>query len=106
MVNHLLLRIYGQNNHIKKGWEKQIELHELRTPISIIQTNLEAVMDEPNATIQEQMRWLKNIPYETLQMPKLVDHLLTLSRSAGVQKTLNKTTFALDKSFNCKIDCR
>ncbi len=89
---------------IKKAWEKQIEFtadasHELRTPISVIQTNLEAAMDEPNATIQEQMRWLENICYETKRMAKLVDDLLTLSRSAGVQKTLNKTTFALDEAL-------
>ncbi len=89
---------------IKKALEKQIEFtadasHELRTPISVIQTNLEAAMGEPNATIHEQMRWLENIRYETLRMAKLVDDLLTLSRSADIHKTLNKTTFALDEAL-------
>lgn len=89
---------------IKKAWEKQIEFtadasHELRTPLAVIQTNLEAAMDEPKATIQDKKRWLKNIEAETNSMTRLVDDLLTLSRGDSNQKTLEHEVFSLDEAL-------
>lgn len=89
---------------IKKAWEKQVEFtadasHELRTPLSVMQINLEAATDEPDATIREKRQWLDNVYTETRHMAKLVDDLLTLSRSDTGQQTLCKTTFALDEAL-------
>lgn len=83
---------------IQKSWERQIEFtadasHELRTPISVIQTNLEVVMDEPNQPLREKKKWLDNIKAESDRMQKLVEALLTLSRTDGGQRTLEKSLF-------------
>ena len=88
---------------IQAAWQKQLDFtadasHELRTPISVIQTNLEVVMDSPKETIESQMKWLKNIDAENKRMAKLVEDLLTLSRADTNQQTLEKETFMLDES--------
>ena len=88
---------------IKAAWQKQLDFtadasHELRTPISVIQTNLELVMDNPDETVGSQMKWLKNIEAENKRMTKLVEDLLTLSRAGTDQQFLEVETFMLDKA--------
>ena len=87
---------------IKATWQKQLDFtadasHELRTPITIIQTNLELVMDSPNETVGSQMKWLQNIEAENKRMAKLVDDLLTLSRADTDQQALETETFMFDE---------
>lgn len=89
---------------IKEAWQKQLDFtadasHELRTPIAVIQTNLELVMDSPEETIGNQMKWLKNIEVENKRMSKLVDDLLTLSRADTNQQTLELETFMFDEAI-------
>lgn len=71
---------------IKVAWQKQLDFtadasHELRTPISVIQTNLDIVIDNKEETVESQMKWLENINSENKRMIKLVENLLTLSRA-------------------------
>ena len=87
---------------IKAAWQKQLDFtadasHELRTPISVIQTNLELVMDNSKETVESQMKWLKNIEAESKRMAKLVDDLLTLSRGDTGQQVLEIETFSLEE---------
>ncbi|MCL2353241.1 MAG: HAMP domain-containing histidine kinase [Defluviitaleaceae bacterium] len=89
---------------IQKAWQKQLDFmadasHELRTPITIIQTNLDLVMDEGEATVESQMKWLKNIEAESKRMAKLVEDLLTLSRADAGEPTLEKESFMLDEAI-------
>jgi len=86
---------------IKAAWQKQLDFtadasHELRTPITVIQTNLDLVMDNRNETVESQLKWLKNIEAENKRMAKLVEDLLTLSRADTDHQTLEKETFMLD----------
>ncbi len=90
---------------IKVAWQKQLDFtadasHELRTPIAVIQTNLELVMDNPEETVSSQMKWLKNIEAENKRMAKLVNDLLTLSRADTDQQTLESETFMLDEAID------
>lgn len=90
---------------IKDSWQKQKNFvadasHELRTPLSVIQTNLEVVLQEPESKVQDQIKWLKNIQAEYRRMSKLVDDLLFLARADSNQKMLEFTSF----SFNLLID--
>jgi len=85
---------------IQAAWQKQLDFtadasHELRTPITVIQTNLEVVMDNPEETIASQMKWLKNIEAENQRMGQLVADLLTLSRSDTDQQALELQPFVL-----------
>lgn len=89
---------------IQESWQKQLDFtadasHELRTPIAVIQTNLELVMDSPQESVQSQMKWLKNIEAEHIKMTKLVADLLTLSRADTNQQTLEMETFMLDQAI-------
>lgn len=54
--------------------------HELKTPLSVIATNTEAVMANPDATIESQEKWLDSIQGETNRMAGLVGDLLFLAK--------------------------
>lgn len=54
--------------------------HELKTPLSVIATNTEAVMANPDATIESQEKWLDSIQGETTRMAGLVGDLLFLAK--------------------------
>lgn len=90
---------------IQAAWQKQLDFtadasHELRTPIAVIQTNLELVMDSPDETVESQMKWLKNIEAEIHRMARLVEDLLTLSRADTGQQTTEKETFMLGEAIS------
>ncbi|NTW04894.1 MAG: GHKL domain-containing protein, partial [Peptococcaceae bacterium] len=86
---------------IKKSWERQKNFvadasHELRTPLSVIQTNLEVVLDNPHQSVENQEKWLDNIKKETERMADLVNDLLFLARADSQQKILLFKEFDLD----------
>ncbi len=54
--------------------------HELKTPLTVIATNTEAVMANPDATIESQEKWLDSIQGETTRMAGLVSDLLFLAK--------------------------
>lgn len=70
---------------IETAWEQQNDFvsdatHELKTPLTVIATNTEAVMANPNATIESQEKWLDSIQGETTRMAGLVADLLFLAK--------------------------
>lgn len=94
---------------IKKAWQRQMDFtadasHELRTPITVIQTNLELVMGNPDETVKSQKKWLENILVENKRMSKLVDDLLTLSRADTNQQALDMNSFMIDKALEDAIN--
>lgn len=89
---------------IQKSWQQQKDFladasHEFRTPLTIIQTNLEIVRDNPEETVRSQEHWLSNIYEETLCMTKLVESLLFLARADSHQQLLNKDHFLLNQTI-------
>jgi len=89
---------------IRKSWQQQKNFladasHEFRTPLAIIQTNLEIVRDSPEETVLSQEHWLNNIFEETLCMTKLVESLLFLARADSHQQLLTKDQFSLDQTI-------
>lgn len=70
---------------IETAWEKQNDFvsdatHELKTPLTVIATNTEAVLANPEAPIESQERWLGSIQDETSRMAGLVGDLLFLAK--------------------------
>ena len=89
---------------IRKSWQQQKEFladasHEFRTPLTIIQTNLEIVRDNPEETVLSQEHWLNNIYEETLCMTKLVESLLFLARADSHQQLLATNHFLLNQTI-------
>lgn len=87
---------------IKKSWERQQNFvadasHELRSPLAVMQTNLELVMGNRDETVESQSKWLENVQVENRRMAKLVTDLLFLARADSNQQTLEKVFFPLHK---------
>ncbi|MBQ8922815.1 MAG: hypothetical protein IJ060_11780 [Oscillospiraceae bacterium] len=70
---------------IETAWEKQNDFvsdatHELKTPLTVIAANTEAVLSNPEAPIETQERFLDSIKDETARMAGLVGDLLFLAK--------------------------
>ncbi len=70
---------------IETAWDQQNVFvsdatHELKTPLTVIAANTEAVMANPDATIESQEKWLDSIQGETVRMAGLVGDLLFLAK--------------------------
>lgn len=86
---------------IKKSWERQKNFvadasHELRSPLAVIETNLELVMGNGEETVENQNKWLGNIQTENRRMSKLVSDLLFLARADSDQVMFEKRFFPLN----------
>lgn len=69
--------------------------HELRTPLTVIATNVDAILSNPDNTVNEQGRWLKLIKKDALRMGKLVSDLLFIAKSDNNQRNFIKADFDL-----------
>src|SRR3954462_1455234 len=57
--------------------------HELRTPLSVIRTELDVTLADPNATTAERRAMAETVRDATLETERLIHALLTLARSEG-----------------------
>lgn len=85
---------------IKKSWERQKNFvadasHELRSPLAVIETNLELVLGNGDETVESQSKWLGNIQAENRRMSRLVNDLLFLARADSNQQMFEKRFFPL-----------
>lgn len=66
--------------------------HELRTPVTIMRTNLDVVKGVPKESVGSQMEWIDSAYKETEYMQKLIDKLLTIAKAdlgdIGAEKKL------------------
>ncbi len=71
--------------------------HELRTPITIMQTNLDIMKGAPPGdTLDNNRKWLNNLQGETTRMTELINSLLFLARADANQQLLEKEYFSLN----------
>ena len=71
--------------------------HELRTPITIMQTNLDIMTGAPPGdTLDNNRKWLNNLQGETTRMTELINSLLFLARADANQQLLEKEYFSLN----------
>ncbi|MFB5283402.1 sensor histidine kinase [Peribacillus sp. Hz7] len=87
---------------IKKSWEQQQRFvsdasHEIRTPLAVIQSRTDLLFQSPNATIQEKAVDVSIISKEVRRLNKLVNGLLTLTRTDSNQMEVKKANFFLDE---------
>jgi signal transduction histidine kinase len=89
---------------IQQAWQQQKDFlsdasQELRTPLTVIQTNLDIVLDSQEETVASQEKWLRNIQESSSDMAKLVDSLLFLARSDSKQQLLEQVSFSLTQAL-------
>lgn len=79
MLSHIMTK------PIVDAWQKQNDFvsdatHELKTPLTVIGTNTDAVLSNPEATVSSQSKWLGSISGETKRMSGLVADLLFMAK--------------------------
>lgn len=80
MLSHIMTK------PIADAWQKQNDFvsdatHELKTPLTVIGTNTDAVLSNPEATVSSQSKWLDSISGETKRMAGLVADLLFIAKA-------------------------
>ena len=83
-----LIRLSSANRSIKpveESYNKQKQFvadasHELKTPLTTINTNVDVLLSHQENTIGEEKKWLDYIKTETERMAKLTNDLLYLAR--------------------------
>jgi signal transduction histidine kinase len=85
---------------ISESWEKQKRFvadasHELKTPLTTIMTNCDALKANEHETVISQSEWINSIQIGADRMSKLIGNLLTLARAEGIPPQLKKQSFSL-----------
>ena len=90
---------------IALSWEKQKQFiadaaHELKTPITIMKSNLGIVMSNPDETVSDQMEWLDYIEAGANRMSKLASDLLSLANADSPDLGVQKESFGLSSAVS------
>ncbi len=105
LIFFYLVIIYFTNRAMKpleEAWHTQKQFianasHELKTPLSIISTNVGVLYSSKEDTIEEQIKWLDNISRGTERMTGLVNKLLTMAKTDNIFEPLNFTKVRVDR---------
>lgn len=103
-----IISLYFANRAIKpiaQIWEKQKQFvadasHELKTPVSIINANYDALLANQEETIKSQLKWLGYIRIGTDRMTKLINDLLSLAKIEDVNLETGKIPFNISSVVN------
>lgn len=87
---------------IQLAWDKQQQFvgdasHELRSPLTIIQSNAELMLRHPEHTVEAESKRVTNILREAMRMTKLVSTLLTLARADANQAEIRLAPVVLNE---------
>jgi Signal transduction histidine kinase len=93
---------------IKKSVERQQEFladasHELRTPIAVIQTNLEVVKASTDESVESQLTWINNAYDEIQWMQHIVEDLMFLARADSGDMMVQREP--VDLTYIIKMVC-
>jgi len=88
MIVFFILARYFANRSVQpmaEAWESQRQFiadasHELKTPISTLNTNLDILYDSQEDTIKEQVKWLDNSKKVLSRMMALIQSMLELAK--------------------------
>lgn len=81
---------------VEKAWQQQRQFvadasHELKTPLTVILTNMGILLSKRQDTIEQQVKWVEYTQAEANRMKKLVDDLLFLAKSDDAQQPVLQT---------------
>ncbi|MEL7564720.1 MAG: HAMP domain-containing sensor histidine kinase, partial [Dehalobacterium sp.] len=103
----LIISLYFANRAIKpitEAWKKQKRFvadasHELKSPLSIINANYDALLANQEETIKSQLKWLDYIKIGTDRMTKLINDLLSLAKLEDVNSETRKMPFNISNAI-------
>jgi len=106
LVAIFLISLYFANRTIKPladTWQKQKQFvadasHELKTPLSIINANYDALLANREETIESQIKWLDYIRVGTDRMSTLINNLLTLAKFDDTELVTQSISFNLSET--------
>ena len=106
-----LISLYFANRAIKpvsEAWEKQNRFiadasHELKTPLTVINTNADVLLSHFDSTIGEEKKWIYYIKDEAQRMTRLTNDLLLLARLDNGNNEMQKTEFSLSETVETVI---
>lgn len=106
-----LISLYFANRAIKpvsEAWEKQNRFiadasHELKTPLTVINTNADVLLSHSDSTIGEEKKWIYYIKDEAQRMTRLTNDLLLLARLDNGNNEMQKTEFSLSETVETVI---
>ncbi|MDE7209641.1 MAG: HAMP domain-containing histidine kinase, partial [Clostridia bacterium] len=70
---------------VKQSFLRQQELianasHELKTPLTVVRTNLELIQSDPSSTIEDNQKWIDSAGYQLGRMQSLILDMLELTK--------------------------
>ncbi|WP_058485555.1 sensor histidine kinase [Defluviitalea phaphyphila] len=111
IIGLFIISLYFANWAIKPVeivWEKQKQFitdasHELKTPLTIISTNVDAILSNQNETVKSQSKWLRYIKSETERMSKLIHNLLYMAKIDHSIDIINWKKFNLSDAVMSEV---
>lgn len=111
MIFFFFVIIYYTNRAIlpmEEAWNKQKQFiadasHELKTPLSIISSNLGVLYSSKEDTINNQIKWLDNISTGTERMNGLLNKMLKSAKTESIFEPINLTKVQIDKLLRDSI---
>lgn len=84
---------------VEESFKKQRDLianasHELKTPLTVISTNLAVMKSEPHSTVEENAKWMDAIDAQIKRMNGLIVNMLQLSKMENAVVNLTDTDFS------------
>jgi len=78
---------------IEESFDKQKHFisdasHELKTPLTVINTNIDFVLSNKELSVDSQKKWLQYIKDESIRMSKLTNDLLLLAKVDSLEGTI------------------
>ncbi|PNT92118.1 sensor histidine kinase [Clostridium thermosuccinogenes] len=106
VVIYFISRFYSNQaiKPIAEVWEKQRQFiadasHELKTPLSIITANYDALLINQDETIRSQKEWLDYMKIGMEKMARLINNLLSLAKVENVSINVGKARFNMSETI-------
>lgn len=87
---------------VEDAWKKQRRFladasHELKTPLTVILTNLGILDANRNSSVESQIKWIDNSRTEALRMQELIGQMLFLAKNEGEIEKKEKSSVNLSE---------
>lgn len=77
--------------------------HELKTPLTIISTNLSVIKSDPTSTIEDNEKWISSIDTQIKRMQELINNMLELSKIEQSEMPVSEVNFSSLTEGECLV---